>query len=382
MTIRREIVVVANDVLPGMGVPVAAPGLRAWGIALGLRAHGHPVTLVVDDHVVGRAWTRGLPAPRPAGTMLLSGRQAGDLVRSRRPRAVILTNSNHFANLGDVGDVPVIYDFFAPKMLELAEHEPANPAADALSALRARKLAALATCWAVIINGEKKVPYVEDWLAQAGRSPGDVPTAQVPMPVPVTPRARRGTDGPLHAIVSGYLQPWSRPGAWAKSVLPRLADGSLVLHLLLAKHWGGDRVEKFPESFTELTQAPGVISHGLMEFGRFRETLSRCDLAIDVFERNPERELAMVTRTLVAVACGLPVIHVPFTESGVLVERYSAGWLVDGDDGEGVARSIDTAINEPGALELKRRGAATLGREVLSPAAATEPLHDLIESKL
>ncbi len=90
----------------------------------------------------------------------------------------------------------------------------------------------------------------------------------------------------------------------------------------------------------------------------------------------------MVTRTLVAVACGLPVIHVPFTESGVLVERYSAGWLVDGDDGEGVARAIDSAINEPHALALRRTGAAALGREVLSPAVATEPLHHLIESHL
>ena len=196
MTANREIVVVANDIVPGMGLPVAAPGLRAWGIALGLRSQGHPVTLVVDDHVVGRAWTRGLPAPRPAGTLVLSGRQAGDLVRSRRPRAVILTNSNHFANLGDVGDVPLIYDFFAPKMLELAEQESADPASAALSALRKRKLAALATCRAVIINGEKKVPYVEAWLAQAGRSPGEVPTAQVPMPVPVTPRAQRDTGGP------------------------------------------------------------------------------------------------------------------------------------------------------------------------------------------
>jgi hypothetical protein len=381
VTANREIVVVANDIVPGMGLPVAAPGLRAWGIALGLRSQDHPVTLVVDDHVVGRAWTRGLPAPRPAGTLVLSGRQAGDLVRSRRPRAVILTNSNHFANLGDVGDVPLIYDFFAPKMLELAEQE-SDPASAALSALRKRKLAALATCRAVIINGEKKGPYVEAWLAQAGRSPGEVPTAQVPMPVPVTPRAQRDTGAPLHAIVSGYLQPWSRPGAWAKSVLPRLADGSLVLHLLLAKHWGGDRAEKYPESFTELTQAPGVVTHGLMEFGRFRETLSRCDLAIDVFERNPERELAMVTRTLVAVACGLPVIHVPFTESGLLVERYGAGWLVDGDDGEGVARAVDSAINEPRALALRRTGAAALGRKVLSPAVATEPLHRLIESQL
>jgi hypothetical protein len=90
----------------------------------------------------------------------------------------------------------------------------------------------------------------------------------------------------------------------------------------------------------------------------------------------------MVTRTLVAVACGLPVIHVPFTESGLLVERYSAGWLVDGDDGEGVAHAIDTAINEPGALEQRRRGAAALGQDVLSPAMATEPLHHLIESQL
>ncbi len=35
-----KIVLVANDVVPGMGLPVAAPGLRAYGLAEGLRHHG------------------------------------------------------------------------------------------------------------------------------------------------------------------------------------------------------------------------------------------------------------------------------------------------------------------------------------------------------
>ena len=42
-----NVIIISNDVIPGMGLPVAAPGLRAWGLAHGLREHGISVEIVV-----------------------------------------------------------------------------------------------------------------------------------------------------------------------------------------------------------------------------------------------------------------------------------------------------------------------------------------------
>ena len=44
----------SNDVVPGMGVPVAAPGLRVFGLEQGLRAAGVP-TIVVVAGLIGKA---------------------------------------------------------------------------------------------------------------------------------------------------------------------------------------------------------------------------------------------------------------------------------------------------------------------------------------
>jgi len=374
-----EILVVANDVVPGMGVPVAAPGLRAWGIAQGLRRHGHRVTVAVDSDSAGRAWPGPLPIPRPPGTLVMSATAIGDLVRTRRPDAVVLTNSNHFSALGGVGETALIYDFFAPKLLELAEHLAPEQRRTAEEGLTRRKLAALARSSAVIVNGEKKVPYVDEWIARAGRT-GDLPTAQVPMALDISPGGVPADGEPLHAVVSGYLQPWSRPGAWTTAVRPFLDDGSLRLHLLVGTHWGSRRTgDVFPAEFTALAEHPNVIRHGLLEYADFRRMLAGCHLSIDVFEANPERELAMVTRSMVALAAGVPVLHVPFTETGALVQRYDAGWLVDDGDLDGITAALQEAVKDRQALGDRRAGAERMAAEVMDPVVATRPLHDLLE---
>ena len=74
----RKCIVLSNDIVPGMGMPVAAPGLRAHGIAEGLRAHGIDVTLVVPRNIVRRQWWKrapGLPEPSSPGTVTLSPSQ-------------------------------------------------------------------------------------------------------------------------------------------------------------------------------------------------------------------------------------------------------------------------------------------------------------------
>jgi hypothetical protein len=372
-----EIVVVANDVVPGMGMPVAAPGLRAWGLARGLRAHGHAVTIALDRTVVDRAWTRPVPPPRPPGVVLARPREIGELVRARAPRAVVITNSNHIAQLDGCAS-SLVFDFFAPKMLELELQARPEALERQAGRLRRRKIRALRASSAVIVNGAKKVPYVEEWLQLSG-TPG-TRTAVVNMPLPVRSPAPPA-NGPVHAIVAGYIQPWSSPGRWAEAVRPFLAEGSLVLHLLVANHWGNPsrQSDPMPDNFAELVALDGVTRHGPMEYDDFCRLLSTCHLSIDLFERNPERELAMVTRTAVALSCGLPVLHVPFTETSEFIREHDAGWLVEADDLDGIRQALVEATTSPEALAGKRDGAAQVGRTLLDPAVATAPLHEILE---
>lgn len=378
----RQVLVLSNDVVPGMGMPVAAPGLRAWGLALGLRAHGYGVTIAVIDRPVRLAWNRRVPPPTPPGTIIGSPRQIGAFVRSHAIDAVVVTNSNYVDALGDLGQARLVYDFFAPKMLELQYEATDERREQRLTALRERKLAALAASDAVVVNGVKKLPYVRDWLEKAGHTDGDVPVDVVNMAVP-TRFADRPLGEPVRAVVSGYIQPWSQPGSWVDVLRPILDAGQLRLDLLVMHHWGqGSRAMSLPGGFAELFEHPAVSAHDGMEFGDFQSFLSTRDVSIDLFAHNEERELAMVTRTIVSLACGLPVIHVPFTECSPLIEGHEAGWLVDGEDVGELAAVLQDIVSVPENLVRRRQGARRLAQEVLDPEAATRPLRRILEQIL
>lgn len=374
-----RVAVLANDVVPGMGLPVAAPGLRAWGLGLGLRAHGHDVTLVVDERVARKAWsTRQLqvPVPQPPGCRVMPTAQVTEFVRSQRIDVLVVTNSNHVGDLGDLGSCRLVYDFFAPKMLELAEQAAPDSREKQLARLEKRKLAALARSDAVIVNGAKKLAYVHEWLGRAGNSEAPVRVTNMALPptvgVPLT-------EGPRQAIVSGYLQPWSRLGSWTHAIRPLLDEGSMRLHVLVGSHWGGGSGgPERPSELAELERHPAVVTHPVMRFHDFRDLLSRCHVSIDVFERNPERELAMVTRSAVALSCGVPVMHVPFTEVSEFIREYDAGWLVDEDNILEMERALRSVVDDPAELGRRRDGALRVADHVLEPAVATRGLHELL----
>jgi glycosyltransferase involved in cell wall biosynthesis len=371
-----KIAILSNDLIPGMGLPVAAPGIRTWGLALGLRELGHDVTLILEQWMISQVWQSTVPPPLPPGCVIIAPKRIREYVQAHEIQALVITNSNHATSLGDLGDCRLVYDFFAPKMLELAENVARTDLAQAKAHLERQKLAALARSDAVVVNGAKKLDYVREWMTRSGVP--DLPVAVVnPGVPPVPPESSR--TGPLQVIVSGYLQPWSRPGAWAEAIIPLLDEGTIDLHLLVGFHWGQRqaRAEMTPE-MKRLAEHPAVRRHSLLRFGDFRSLLARCHLSLDVFARNPERELAMVTRSVVALSCGLPVMHVPFSEVSGWIEEYDAGWLVDEDDVAAMRSVLADAASDLATLEPKRAGAIAVSREVLEPAVAAAPLEQIL----
>ncbi len=97
-TVRAAIL--SKDVIPGMGVPVAAPGLRTWGMALGLRALGHEVTILIDHWLVSTVWRGTVPPPMPPGSGVMQIKRVGDYVRAHGVDAVVITNSTKVVEVG------------------------------------------------------------------------------------------------------------------------------------------------------------------------------------------------------------------------------------------------------------------------------------------
>lgn len=383
---RLPVFVLSNDVVPSLALPVAAPGLRAFGLAEGLRANGLRVKTLVPRGSVDRRWMRlgkPVPAPTATGTEFVGERQLAGYLRANAPAVAVITNSNQVDNLRPIKGVRFVMDFFAPKMLEtLYQHGAAYPEEE-LRSLRRRKIQAIELADAFVVNGRKKVPYFLAWMLQADRDVREAPLEVVNMCVPLSfSEENRTGDGSVRFAVAGYLQSWSLPGGWMGAVERQLEDPRMSLDLLTPWHWGGgeSRSHESESGLVRLAEHPSVTTHATMTFSEFQKFLSTVDVSVDLFEHNLEREYAMVTRSVISLACGVPVIHPPFTEVSEMISNYDAGWLVDPQDTAAIEETIGSILDDPDLLREKRRNARRLAAAVLDPAVAVKPLVKIMES--
>ncbi len=378
--VGEKVFVLSNDVVPSLGMPVAAPGLRAFGLAEGLRANGVRTKTLVTRGFVDRQWLRfgrSVPHPTAPHVEVLRADRLARYLKANAPCVVVLINSNQVDHLRPIKGVRYVLDFFAPKMLEtLYQHGEGCPKEE-LAALRKRKIRAIELADAFVVNGKKKLPYFLGWMLQADRDVRRLPVEVVNMCVPTSWSGEPGPVGEgVRFAVAGYLQSWSTLGGWVNAIERRLDHPKMSLDLLLPWHWGGGtrRSHASKTDLDRLAEHPSVTAHGTMNFSGFQKFLSTVDVSVDLFQHNLEREYAMVTRSVVALACGVPVVHPPFTEVSPMISAHDAGWVIDPDDTGALEKIIAAVLEDPGLVRRKKENARKLAREVLDPAVAVEPL--------
>ena len=384
----NRVFIISNDIVPSLGMPVAAPGLRAFGLAEGLRANGAQVKTLVVKGFVDRQWMRfGKSVPHPMGpdTEVIGGWRLPRYLRTHAPATVVIINSNQVDNLGPIPGIKYVLDFFAPKMLEMLYHHSGEYPEKEISALRQRKIRAIKLADGFIVNGAKKVPYFLGWMLQADRDIRGLPFEVVNMCVPLefSGPARTGPDsgGPVRFAVAGYLHSWSTLGNWVKVMERHLDRSNVSLDLMVPWHWSVSEYEhKSRGDLDRLAGYRSVTAHAPMTFSNFQRFLSGIDVAIDLFQHNLEREYAMVTRSIVALACGVPVLHPPFTEVSPMIAEYDAGWLVDPEDTAALEAVIEGIIEDPDGLRRKKENARKLAAAVIEPDVAVEPLVRMMEA--
>jgi len=383
--VDEKVFILSNDVVPSLGMPVAAPGLRAFGLAEGLRANGVKVKTLVTRGFTDRQWLRfgrSVPHPTAPHAEVVSARRLARYLETNAPAVAVLINSNQVDHLRPIRGVRYVLDFFAPKMLEtLYQHGEGYPR-DELAALRRRKIRAIELADAFIVNGKKKLPYFLAWILQADRDVRTLPVEVVNMCAPVSFSGEAGPVGSgVRFAVAGYLQSWSTLGSWVKVVERQLERPGMRLDLLLPWHWGGaaERSHESRADLDRLERNGSVTTHGPMTFSEFQAFLSMIDVSIDLFQHNLEREYAMVTRSVISLACGVPVIHPPFTEVSPMIAEYDAGWLIDPPDTKALEDVIGGILDDPDLVRRKKENARALASEVLDPAVAVKPLLRIME---
>ncbi len=77
--------------------------------------------------------------------------------------------------------------------------------------------------------------------------------------------------------------------------------------------------------------------------------------------RNAERELAFPSRTVVYLACGLPVVTQAGHELADWIARYDAGWFLDPNSSEeNLEALVEHLLDTPEEIGEKRENARRL----------------------
>jgi GT2 family glycosyltransferase/glycosyltransferase involved in cell wall biosynthesis len=369
--VPRHVLVITTDLLPLPGLPASGAGLRAWGIGQGLTGRGHRVTYAM--HARAMAYAGGNV---PEGLQAAAWTEATltEVAHRVNPDLVVACGWYPAAWL-DTDHYPLVIDQHGPHLLERSFHKDHN--ADLAEAAR-QKLGALARADLFTCAGERQRLYFEPWLLQAGFDLTRPEEQPVVLPLTMSP------DLPTHApagevtfVYGGVFLPWQDPTIGLTALVEALeahGQGRLAVyggaHPLFPEVGTG----VFPRLRARLERSPHAGFEPLTPHAELLRRYARAHAAIDLMRRNPERELAVTTRTVEYLWCGLPVIYNDYSELSDYIREYEAGWTLDPEDGAGVRAIVETILRNP-AIALERgRNAQRLVRERLTWEQGIEPL--------
>ena len=343
-----KVLVVTTEPCPFADFPTTGAGLRAWGLAEGLKSAGVDAEVAMAADGVARVDAK---ARERVADFVFDREGLTEHVRRRGADALVMQHWGLMNRLGETG-LPIAIDLHGPHLLERRYWGSGSPDADLREKLEALARADFLTC-----AGRMQRHYFLPFAMLAGFAPTDTGLlGLIPFSVsPELPEERAERDWET-LVYSGVFLPWQDPSAaleTAAAEMERRGRGRLLV--IGGAHPGGQvATGRFDALLGKLRESDRVTVEALKPSEEFERTLAGCGGAIDLMARNPERELAFTSRTVVYMAAGLPVLYNDYSELSAMIEHAEAGWCVSPEDGEGIGRTIGEMVG--GGEELRRRG--------------------------
>lgn len=351
----RRVLVLSAGRWPWPGLPADRAGQRAWGLASGLAAAGHEVTLLAPAPSISAL---ALPDEQRAALLpwTYAPARPGDAIARWQPDIVVLLDWRLAAALEPDG-LPLVIDLAKPLLPEVADQDHDGYARAAASAFAALSRADLVTC-----AGEELRLSLYPWLLLAGFDLREPVVAVVPAALPPD-LPPHDPAGEVTFVCDGALLD-DQAEALSALVARLTARGQSRLHCF------GSLPPAPPPgaaaSRQRLAASERVAIHGPLPHDRLLAEYRRAHVAIDVAPRRPQDELGIDARLAEYLWCGLPVICSAAAEPARLIRAYAAGWTVDPADPAAIAALVDTVLADPAEIERRSRNARRLARERLT----------------
>ena len=368
MSNQTKILILTTEPLPLPGMAATGAGLRAWGLAFGLRSAGMTKVTIAfaADAVRGKNFESQMKWVK-----VFERAQLDDFIAQESPDAIVFQHWGLFREVRRPLPCPVAMDLAGPHLLERQLWGSSDPQAD----LR-EKLTALSQVDFVVCSGQFQRHYFLPFLVQAGHDPKSNLCPVIPFSLsPDLPEPSRDRD---HAafFFGGMFLPWQDPEGTLRSTVKVLEEkkrGKLVF--VGGPHPSGDVSGGRFAALEEMLQRSAVVERApVMAFDAMVTRMRSCGVAIDLMPRNVERELAFPTRTVVYMWAGLPVIHNNYDELADPIAEAKAGWTFDPSDLLGVEKLITRLIGHREDVERRSENAQKLVRERYTWDKTIEPL--------
>jgi len=337
----NRVLVLTTEPLPLQGHVTTGAGLRAWGLAEGLRSRGLQV------HIATTA-----PGHSTAHVLSVKRNNLQQFIEAVKPDVIVMQHWGLVYALPPI-EIPMAIDLAGPHLLEREFWGTADPEKDKIE-----KITALSRADFIICGGERQRKYFSYYLAKAGFKES---VDQIPViPFSVPPEEIEGEPKPeseMTFIYGGAFLAWQNPEKpilWLLDELEQAGKGRLLfyggIHPTLDASSG-----RFSALYETLASHPRVTMKGWKPFDELVKAYAQeGHVALDLMERNAERELAYTTRTMIYLYCGLPVIYNNYSELSHLIESNCCGWCLDPEDEKGFRNLVRSLINDrAAALDLR-----------------------------
>ncbi len=350
--------------LPEKSRPVVGNGLRARQLGDALRSHGVEVRFASHE-----SFYRDVPAPDGLSTFQ-DGAGLLDLIRRHSPSLLVCIQGEGLELLPEKGvEVPVLADWIAPRTLEFAYQ--GLPLEQWLPRLVAnvRKADYHSCCT------EAQRAYLYFLLQLAGVRPNSEATLVVPLSASTEFEERPPRrNGPVF-VSGGVSWPWIRSDRFLRLLLEemeRAGRGCLEV-------FGGPYPFRTDSSAYRplselLPSSPRLRLRGMLPYEQLLREYRSADVAVNLFEENPERQLAFSFREIDYLKSGLPLVCAGFSHISRYVREHGAGWVVDDTSDESVRKVYREILALPAVPDASGDAAREIIRRHFDQNRTIEPV--------
>jgi glycosyltransferase involved in cell wall biosynthesis len=358
-----------------------------------LRKAGHHVTysMSLETYLAKQHAHRVLPQLTAEERWACENHAFPEIILNRfQPDIAIYCNVNGFRTVARFArDIVQIIDSYGPLHLEgLLVDAPDGEAAMSDAALLESRCRAmvekLRNADYLITVSERQKYFWSAYCSMAGFSLSELNVLVCPASFEIDPVTRKPADQ-LTVVYSGGFYPWQKPDRFlrtAASILEEIPGARF--HIFGGPHAGLPNEAEVHALLRDLQRFSCVKYHGYRPAEELLETLSTAWCALELMERNIERELAITGRTLEFLSSGTPVIYNDYSTLSNYIARYNAGWTLSTEDPASGLRFVFQELANGGRplVDELSANARHLAASEFAPARSMTALVDLCNQDL